>query len=116
MPGSGCPRRELAPRVWIKACAWSAWVLAIPVVGFGLFFLNALLSSTGPWNPATDEAVLVPLAWLGSLLLPLPLCLHQAAAKVTDGTNAGSAWGSRPPRFRPVWPVRHYGSGRLGKR
>ena len=56
---------------WLLAWAWIAWLLAIPFVGFGLFFLNATASETGGWHPATNEAVMVPLIWLGSLLLPL---------------------------------------------
>jgi uncharacterized membrane protein YphA (DoxX/SURF4 family) len=56
---------------WLQAIAWIAWLLSIPVISFGVFSLNALLTSTGPWNPAPDEAVIVPLTWLGSLLLPI---------------------------------------------
>ncbi len=56
---------------WLKAWAWTAWVVAIPVVGFGLFFLRSFVSERGSWNPAADEAVVVPLTWLGSLLLPV---------------------------------------------
>jgi len=76
---------------WLKAWAWTAWALAIPVVGFGLFFLRSFVSSIGPWNPARDEAVIVPLIWLGSLLLPLSgWVLLRAAWRVDRAVVCGS--------------------------
>ena len=55
----------------LKALAVVALVLAVPVVAFGIFFMFGMLTESGGWNPATAEAVLVPLTWLGSLILPL---------------------------------------------
>jgi hypothetical protein len=54
-----------------KACGMVAWILAIPVVGFASFFVNGLLQDKGGWNPNPVEAVLVPLTWLGAVLLPV---------------------------------------------
>lgn len=54
----------------LKALSVVAWILALPVVGFAIFFFDAMLSERGGWNPATSEAVLVPLTWLGAVLLP----------------------------------------------
>jgi hypothetical protein len=53
-----------------KALSVVAWILAVPVVGFAIFFFLAMLSERGGWNPSTSEAVLVPLTWLGAILLP----------------------------------------------
>jgi biopolymer transport protein ExbD len=58
-----------------------AWVLAVPVVGFAGFFLVAMFSERGGWNPAPSEAALVPLTWLGAILLPISgVALWRAAA------------------------------------
>ncbi len=56
---------------WFKATSVVAWLLALPVIGFAIFFLLGVLSERGGWNPAVSEAVLVPLTWLGAVLLPL---------------------------------------------
>jgi len=56
---------------WLKGLGWLAFVLAIPAVGFGGFFLLALVDQRARWNPAVSEAILVPLTWFGSVLLPL---------------------------------------------
>lgn len=54
----------------LKALSIVAWILALPVVGFAVFFFLAMLSERGGWNPAVSEAVVVPLTWLGACLLP----------------------------------------------
>jgi len=79
------PAQSLVVR--LKALAWIAWVLSVPIVGFGIFFINALLSETGPWNPAVDEAVLVPLTWLGSLLLPVSGALLLWSGRITNSPS-----------------------------
>lgn len=48
----------------------TAWLTATPVIPFALFFLISMQLQTGSWNPAVSEAVLVPLTWIGALLLP----------------------------------------------
>jgi hypothetical protein len=73
---------------WLKTWAWTAWVLAIPVVGFGLFFLGSFVSERRSWNPAADEAVIVPLTWLGSLLLPVSGWVLLRAARRLSGSRA----------------------------
>ncbi len=72
---------------WLRAWAWTAWVVAIPVVGFGLFFLRSFVSERGSWNPAADEAVIVPLTWLGSLLLPISGWVLLRAARRLSGSR-----------------------------
>ena len=57
--------------VWLRVGSWIAWLLWLPVFGFGVFFLSALFSERGGWNPNPTEAIVVPLFWLGSLLLPV---------------------------------------------
>ncbi len=54
----------------LKALSIVAWILALPVVGFAIFFFLAMLDERGKWNPTTSEAVIVPLTWLGAVLLP----------------------------------------------
>jgi len=51
-------------------CAVLAWVTAVPMIGLALFFIFALMQETGGWNPAVGELIIVPLIWLGALLLP----------------------------------------------
>jgi hypothetical protein len=75
-------------RVWFKAGAWLAFITALPVAGFGVFFLNALLSERGGWHPNPAEAVIVPLVWLGALLLPVCGWLLLRAAR----QPLGGAW------------------------
>ena len=58
-------------RTTFKIAAWLAFVAALPIIGFAVFFLLALTQERGGWNPAPDEAVIVPLIWLGALLLPV---------------------------------------------
>jgi tRNA A-37 threonylcarbamoyl transferase component Bud32 len=58
-------------RSTFKIAAWLAFVTAVPIIGFAAFFLLALTQERGGWNPAADEAVIVPLIWLGALLLPV---------------------------------------------
>ncbi|MGV3757530.1 MAG: serine/threonine-protein kinase, partial [Verrucomicrobiota bacterium] len=66
----------------LKALAIVAWILALPVVGFAVFFFMAMLDERGKWNPATSEAVIVPLTWLGAVLLPWAgLRLWRAASQ-----------------------------------
>ncbi len=54
-----------------KFGAWLATLFSIGYIGFGVFFLNALISQSGKWNPAFDEAILVPLIWAGAIILPI---------------------------------------------
>lgn len=59
-----------AAEKYCKAFALLAWLLALPLVGFSLFFLQSAATSTGSWNPAPAEAFAVPLTWLGALPIP----------------------------------------------
>src|SRR5204862_2979945 len=51
---------------WFQFLAVIAWVTALPVIAFGLFFLRALVTERS-WHPAFEEAMGVPLTWLGSI-------------------------------------------------
>lgn len=72
-----------------------AFLTTWPMLGFAAFFLNALLAEQGGWHPAADEAVVVPLIWLGALVLPVSAWRLWRAARqsVTDG-------GARPGGVR----------------
>jgi serine/threonine protein kinase/protocatechuate 3,4-dioxygenase beta subunit len=47
-----------------------AFIAALPLLGLALFFLYAMTQETGGWHPAPAEAVIVPLIWIGAILLP----------------------------------------------
>jgi len=95
---------------WLKAWGWMAWILAVPALGFGLFFLNALLSETGPWNPATDEAVIVPMIWIGSVLLLVSgWVLRRTAARLQAAAVQG---GQRAPQGQEAGGRRTEDGGR----
>ena len=61
-------------RVFRVAGAWLAFLGALPMIGFAAFFVLAMLSERGGWNPAVDEGIIVPLIWLGAVLLPVSGC------------------------------------------
>ncbi|MBE0545379.1 MAG: protein kinase [Verrucomicrobia bacterium] len=58
-------------RTAFKIGAVLAFIAAVPVFGFAAFFLFALTQQRGGWSPARDEAVIVPLIWLGAFVLPI---------------------------------------------
>ena len=58
-------------RIAFNAVSWVAFITALPVIGFAGFSLFALTQERGGWHPAPDEALLLPLSWLGAVLLPL---------------------------------------------
>ncbi|HYF34796.1 MAG TPA: hypothetical protein VD994_05845 [Prosthecobacter sp.] len=55
---------------YLKAFALLAWLLTLPLVGFGLFFWLSMSGSQGGWNPTPAEAFAVPLTWLGAVPMP----------------------------------------------
>ena len=90
--------KGLPGRIWMRSGSVIAGLLALPVIPFAGFFLYAL-SEDPSWNPATTEAVIVPLFLLGAFLLPwAAFRLHRACgprpAPVSDG-----------PQINP-WPAR----------
>jgi serine/threonine protein kinase/biopolymer transport protein ExbD len=82
---------------FFRSASVLAWVLAVPVVGFAGFFFVAMFSERGGWNPAPSEAVLVPLTWLGAILLPISGVMLWRAAKQLRAAH---------PRVNPL-PERH---------
>jgi len=56
---------------WLRAFAWSAFNLAILCIAFAGSFLYGLATESGGWHPNPLEAVVMPLACIGALLLPL---------------------------------------------
>jgi len=53
-----------------RGLACFGFVLSLPALAMGGFFLTQLLAESGGWRPGPAEVVLVPLIWLGMLLLP----------------------------------------------
>ena len=109
-------RRWLAPdasgdnergKAWLRAWGWVAVILAVPAVALGLFFLNAMAQEGGfrKWNPAPQEAVVVPLIWLGAVLLPAAAWVLLGAGRVQLRGDSrlgaiGVAWGKLPPTLK----------------
>ena len=85
-------------RAWLRFLAVVAGLTALPVIGFGVFFLLALASERS-WHPAFEEAIAVPLTWLGSILLPICVWrLLHAARSVRDKSPhqmSGALWPRR---------------------
>jgi len=83
---------------WLRAFSWLGWLCAVPAVGLALFFLNSRMSETGSWNPAPSEAVLVPLTFLGVVLLPWAAAHLWQVSRFSVGTNFPTAVEAvRPP-------------------
>jgi hypothetical protein len=74
---------------WLGAISMVAALLTLPVLGFGIFFLFAMLSASKLWNPTSSEAVVVPLSWLGSILLPLA-AIRLRRRPINSATGPGS--------------------------
>jgi len=89
--------KTLAAR--FKAGSVVAWLLALPVIGFAVFFLLALFGESGGWNPNPAEAVLVPLTWLGAILLPV--CGWRLWGAATPGSRPGEEVQSEAKGGRP---------------
>jgi len=91
--------KGLPGRGWTRAGSVFAGLLALPTIPMAGFFLYSMSQERGGWNPATSEAVIVPLFFLGALLLPwAAVRLHRAcrvfAVPVTEGAP------------RNPWPAR----------
>ncbi|MFM9960865.1 MAG: serine/threonine-protein kinase [Planctomycetaceae bacterium] len=70
---------------WLKAIAAVGFMISIPVIGFAVFFVMALLNEGGHWNPSGSEAVVVPLTWIGCLAMPwASLVLWQARSRIIN--------------------------------
>ncbi len=96
-------RRQPETRGWLGALAITAFVLAVPVMGFAVFFAFAISSESGSWNPAPSEALLVPLTFLGAVMLPWAGARLWRAARWKAGANL-------PPPMPPVHsPFRYAG-------
>jgi serine/threonine protein kinase/tetratricopeptide (TPR) repeat protein len=93
-------------RTCFKTAAWLAFITALPVIGFAAFFLYALTQERGGWNPARDEAGVVPLTWLGAIALPLcGIRLWRAGGPPREGAESGGATQSLPLPQSPIFAV-----------
>jgi serine/threonine protein kinase len=92
------PGADIIGRRWLQLLAAIAWITAIPVVGFGLFFLRELAMERS-WHPGLAEAIIVPLTWLGSILLPVSgwVLLRAARASGQDRRAAQVSQTGQPP-------------------
>lgn len=75
--------------VLLKVGAIAALVGAVPLVGFSVFFLRALFQERSGWHPAADEALIVPLIWLGAVLMPLCAWRLRRTAAMQRTRHAG---------------------------
>jgi|GEM_PF-6980133 predicted Ser/Thr protein kinase len=91
-------------RAWLRAWGWTAVILAVPAVALGLFFLNALAQEGGfrKWHPSPQEAVVVPLTWIGAVLLPAAAwVLFRAGGNRPRRTNPRAATSVPPKKLPP---------------
>jgi|GEM_PF-2229810 len=100
-------QRRQVRRVFLVG-ATVAGILAAVGVAAGVFFLLALLEERGGWNPAPDEAVVVPLAWIAMLALSWAAAvLFRTGGRMPDGATEPSQDridetarnSDNPPRF-----------------
>jgi len=56
---------------WLRAFSWSALIMTLPCMALGCFFIYAMIWEGGGWRPNPVEAFVVPLTWIGAVLLPL---------------------------------------------
>lgn len=90
------PEQLLRTRQVLRVAAGSAVLLSLMVVPIGLFFVRSLLDQRGNWNPAPDEAVVVPLAWIGMIAIPwaaivlMRANLSRQQATTVDFTDSAS--------------------------
>ncbi|MBK8037517.1 MAG: protein kinase [Verrucomicrobiaceae bacterium] len=56
---------------WLRAFAWSAFILAVPCIVFAGGFLYGLATESGSWHPNPLEAVVMPLVCIGALFFPI---------------------------------------------
>ncbi|MDB6027982.1 MAG: hypothetical protein JWM68_4205, partial [Verrucomicrobiales bacterium] len=66
-----------------------AMILAIPVIGFAIFFVMAFADDPH-WSPSFTEAVFVPLTWLGAFLLPVSGRILWREAKGERESESGN--------------------------
>ena len=81
------PVSKLPRSAWIRMMAWAAMILAVPFMVIGIFFLSGAASESGKWNPTPAEAILVPMSWLGALLLPLAGIVLWRATKARSTSH-----------------------------
>ncbi len=98
--------RGLPDRGWLRGFSALAVLMALPAILFGLYFVVAMMSESGGWNPATSEAVLVPAIALGGLLLPwAAIRLHHAAGSRPGGLRQADRVAPQTAQINP-WPKR----------
>jgi tRNA A-37 threonylcarbamoyl transferase component Bud32 len=95
---SPSPAVHARARALLRAWGWAALIFAVGVCGLGAFFAYAMWQEGGlaHWNPSTDEAIVVPLAWHGSVLLPLSAWV-LLRARVGSARSSGTS-SCAPPR------------------
>lgn len=74
----GCVELAVVPLVvaffrgsWLRAFAWSAFILAVPCMLLAGFFAYAMATESGGWHPHPAEAMVVSVAWVGSVMFPI---------------------------------------------
>ncbi|HWQ93759.1 MAG TPA: protein kinase, partial [Clostridia bacterium] len=74
---------------YFKIAAWTGLGISVLYAGFAVFFFAALLGERGGWNPAPSEAIIVPLCWIGALMLPLSVWHLFRAGSASAASRSG---------------------------
>jgi predicted Ser/Thr protein kinase len=81
-------------RRWLRAFSGVGWCLAAPAIGLTVFFIQALASERGSWNPGANEAWGVPFIALAALALPVFSASLWRAASGGTRTQTAKAMGA----------------------
>jgi predicted Ser/Thr protein kinase len=76
----------------LKIWACLVGILWLPVIGLGVFFIMAFVDERRGWNPNPTEAVVVPMTWMLSLLMPLAAWLMWRAAVSSPQPSVAKRW------------------------
>lgn len=114
---TGIEAREV--RNWVRAFAIIAAVMCLPVCGYGLFFFSVLLEelllTQSGYHPSREEALIVPFAILGLVLLPwsswklfqVPKNRHEES-KDLGGDHQDRQQSTEPQHDSPLLVPRQY--------
>ncbi|TWU38620.1 serine/threonine-protein kinase [Novipirellula artificiosorum] len=94
--------RQYRPLRWI---AWTGALLAVPIGGFGIFMLQAVLDDPS-WHPILSEAIVAFTAWFGTILLPVSAWwLFRKVSQDGVGISVSTSVSARSPRVTAMCTI-----------